>query len=331
MVAVLAVMVAGCGATGGDAGSETTSGFEMMSSTPSTAGAETQEADAFCQTISTAEVDRIVADVYEEEGVPLPDDDGFSLMNDMGFGVADCDWMGSRRAVSLRFFGENAPQNDEADWCPGRTAEDFDSYEVMPEGVEVADIGVHRFWASDWRLHVDLKADNGAWWCFNYVTHSDANQMEERKAEVQALGLGIASQMASHLPGTAEGWVFGTSPSYTEQGDSLSEEGLIYTGNWTDVSDSRLMGTENAVLFCEAIPEEDEVFECTARVEIVNESGTWVGTATGSSDRGLRDFRGTLVGTGDYAGLRLNRRLQGTDLPWTMSGTIEPLDAATMR
>ncbi len=69
------------------------------------------------------------------------------------------------------------------------------------------------------------------------------------------------------------------------------------------------------------------------QVTITNDGGTWEGTATGvstwtTSEPEHRHYiHHTLFGTGEYAGLQFTYVLEGTDYPWTVTGTIEPVDS----
>lgn len=121
--------------------------------------------------------------------------------------------------------------------------------------------------------------------------------------------------------------VSGSTGSVTVSGDSLSDEGEVVTGEWTDVSDDRLKGENKAVIFCEMRPDEEEAADCEGTTEIVNDGGTWEGTFTGTSINNNHDIRGTLTGTGDYEGLQFTYRLEGTEYPWTITGTIEPAES----
>jgi hypothetical protein len=205
LVTVLSLVVAGCSGTGSDTESEATSTSAGIQSTSSTAGVglPTPTEDA-CEVINAAEWERIATEAYAETEIPLPADLDFFVGEEPN---GDCSWVvGNFAALTLAHFDENSPQSDEGDWCPTRIEEEFSPHEMMPEGVQVADIGVHRWFASDWRLHLDIQADNGGWWCFNYI---QMHQSAEQKPEVEALGLGIASDIASLLPDTGTAAVDG--------------------------------------------------------------------------------------------------------------------------
>ncbi len=121
--------------------------------------------------------------------------------------------------------------------------------------------------------------------------------------------------------------VSGNTGGFSESGDSFSEEGLTYTGNWTDVSDERLQGQNEAVTFCKWISEGERSAECEGTFEIMNDGGTWEGAFTGTSLGGVHNIQGTLLGTGGYEGLQFTYQLEGVGFPWTITGTIEPVDS----
>lgn len=65
---------------------------------------------------------------------------------------------------------------------------------------------------------------------------------------------------------------------------------------------------------------------------ITNDRGTWEGSVTGTTSfpKGspvhTHRIEQTLLGAGEYEGLRFVEVLEGTDFPWTITGRIEPID-----
>ncbi len=199
LVIVLTLMLAGCSGAGSDAESETSSTAEGVPSPSPTVGAELPAlTEGACDVISTAEWERIATEAYEEMGIPLPGEVDFFVGEEPN---GECIWLTPNFAsLTVAPFDEDSPQSEEGDWCPTRIDEEFRPHEMMPEGVEVADIGVHGWWEFDWRLHVDIAAGRGAWWCFNYLVIQ--NRPDVQQADAEALGLRIASEIAGLLPDT---------------------------------------------------------------------------------------------------------------------------------
>lgn len=196
LVTVVAAILAGCRGTDGATESRTSSSAGGIQSTSSTAGGERPaSSEVGCDVVSSAEMERIVTGAYEEMGTPLPADVDFFVGEEPN---GYCSWLTPNFAsMTLARFDENSPQSDDGDWCPTRIDDEFSPHEMMPEGVEVADVDVHSWWAADWRLHVDIEAGSGAWWCFNYMVIQD--RQDVHKAEAEALGLKIASEIAALL------------------------------------------------------------------------------------------------------------------------------------
>ncbi len=134
----------------------------------------------------------------------------------------------------------------------------------------------------------------------------------------------LLSAGCSSEPEVAE--VSGSTGTATESGSVFSEEGKTYLADWIDVSDDRVKGETEAIVFCEVISEEEEAAECEGTFMIVNDGGTWEGRYSGTTIQNVHDFQGTLIGTGDYEGLQFTYRLQGTEFPWDITGTIQPVN-----
>ena len=107
----------------------------------------------------------------------------------------------------------------------------------------------------------------------------------------------------------------------------------IYRGAQSGLSDDRVNGEMEHVADMEFIVEGDRTtgYITATRVTIVNEGGTWVGTGDGTTTWTTGDTQHvhsldyTLLGTGDYEGLRFIYYVEGIDYPWQVTGTIEPV------
>lgn len=109
--------------------------------------------------------------------------------------------------------------------------------------------------------------------------------------------------------------------------------GTVYRGTIVGMSDERANGELEHVMDIDMVDEGDRmVGYITAEVTITNDDGTWVGTGEGTTSFTKEDpahrhlIEYTLLGTGDYDGLRYTYTLEGVDYPWDLTGTIEPVD-----
>ena len=101
------------------------------------------------------------------------------------------------------------------------------------------------------------------------------------------------------------------------------------------LSDDRVNGDFEALMDIDIYVEGDRtagLMNMTG-VTITNDGGTWEGTGVGTtswtaSQLGHRHhFHFTLLGTGDYEDLQFRYHVEGIDFPWTVTGTIEPVDS----
>ncbi len=102
------------------------------------------------------------------------------------------------------------------------------------------------------------------------------------------------------------------------------EEGTLVT------SDKRLSGAGDNVVTCDfTATEGTTVGTCWGTATVHNERGAWAGTISGTttwSDTApahVHVMNLEYLGAGDYEGLRFKGVIEGTDYPWTITGTIE--------
>jgi hypothetical protein len=99
------------------------------------------------------------------------------------------------------------------------------------------------------------------------------------------------------------------------------------------LSDDRVNGGFEALMDIDVYVEGDRTtgLITMTRVKIINDGGTWEGTGVGttswttSQPSHRHHIHFTLLGTGDYEGLQFRYHVEGIDLPWTVTGTIEPI------
>lgn len=119
----------------------------------------------------------------------------------------------------------------------------------------------------------------------------------------------------------------GSGETFTKQ------RGTIYRGTFSDFSDDRVNGSNESVINSDLSKVGDTfVGEVWGTATIVNDGGTWEGTWEGTSTfteekpGHFHDLDFTLIGTGDYEGLRFVCHAEGIAYPWSMTGTIEPVE-----
>jgi hypothetical protein len=116
-----------------------------------------------------------------------------------------------------------------------------------------------------------------------------------------------------------------------ESGSVWDSGGLVGTGKMI-LSDERVSGASTHEIHCDRVWEYEDATstDCRTTMTITNAGGAWegvvVGTSSWTTDRPLHvhHMTGTLVGSGDYEGLRFVFRMDGDDYPWTVTGKIEP-------
>jgi hypothetical protein len=116
-----------------------------------------------------------------------------------------------------------------------------------------------------------------------------------------------------------------------ESGSVWDSGGLVGTGKMI-LSDERVSGASTHEIHCDRLWEYEDATstDCRTTMTITNAGGAWegvvVGTSSWTTDRPLHvhHMTGTLVGSGDYEGLRFVFRMDGDDYPWTVAGKIEP-------
>lgn len=100
------------------------------------------------------------------------------------------------------------------------------------------------------------------------------------------------------------------------------------------LSDDRVNGDFEALMDIDVFVEGDRTVAVLTMnsVKITNDGGAWGGTGTGvstwttSNPAHSHYFHYTLLGTGDYEGLQFKYHVEGIDMPWAVTGTIEPVD-----
>ena len=107
-------------------------------------------------------------------------------------------------------------------------------------------------------------------------------------------------------------------------------EGYIATCDDYQMSDERVSGSQHSVVDCQFSEDGGStVGECQVTDVIRNEGGSWNGTCEGtttwstSSPAHLHIFDCTYLGSGDYTDLRYVAHMEGFDLPWSVTGTID--------
>ncbi len=111
--------------------------------------------------------------------------------------------------------------------------------------------------------------------------------------------------------------------------------GTIIRDTGSGLSDDRVNGDLEALMDIDIFVEGYRTTGLISmpRVTITNDGGTWEGTATGVTTWTTTEplhrhyIHFTLLGTGDYEGLRFTYLLEGINYPWTVNGTIEPVDS----
>jgi hypothetical protein len=107
------------------------------------------------------------------------------------------------------------------------------------------------------------------------------------------------------------------------------QSNYVLEGTMTS-SDERLSGAIDNVVACDfSVDGETTLGECWGTVTVQNERGAWAGIISGTttwSDTApahvhVMDF--DYLGAGDYEGLRFKGVIEGTDMPWRITGTIE--------
>ena len=95
-------------------------------------------------------------------------------------------------------------------------------------------------------------------------------------------------------------------------------------------SDERLSGEVDNVVTCDyTVTEGTTVGACWGTATVQNERGAWAGTISGTttwSDTApahVHVMNLDYLGAGGYEGLRFEGMIEGTDFPWTVTGTIE--------
>jgi len=95
-------------------------------------------------------------------------------------------------------------------------------------------------------------------------------------------------------------------------------------------SDERFSGDEHIVVTCDfSVDGETTLGTCWGTATKQNERGAWAGTISGTttwSDTApahVHVMNLDFLGAGDYEGLRFKGVIEGTDYPWTITGTIE--------
>ena len=101
----------------------------------------------------------------------------------------------------------------------------------------------------------------------------------------------------------------------------------------SEASDPRVSGDRTANPQCEMTGDDQRTIGfCTVTNTITNDRGTWEGGCTGTvtwtvtEPETMHDFDCTMIGAGDYLGLRYRYNIQGGDEdagPWSFTGQIE--------
>lgn len=313
-----------------------------------------------CALFSDDDIDDIVHSAYEAEGLGR---DAPSSFERWAMGVEGwCDWSARRAIGAIHLHIRDAVGLDDDDgWCPRIVESSFERHPGLPRDVAVSDVGVHRFWASDWRLHATLKVDGARGFvCFDYLTNGPTED------QVESIGLRVAAAMIdriAHATGDADagGTTTGSAapaavpvritgmwpgPSREDPGEYggdpiegsgeswSTRSGVVYRATIADVSDDRVAGHLEHTMDIELVEDDDRyVGYITAnQVVITNEAGTWEGSGAGTTSWSAGDSRHLhvidyeLVGTGGYEGLRYVYRIEGYEYPWTLTGSIERID-----
>ena len=121
-----------------------------------------------------------------------------------------------------------------------------------------------------------------------------------------------------------------TLPTTGWEGTTLRDSVYLYTN---EVSDERVSGEQETTVNCDFVEDGEAVIgDCWGTSVIENDGGTWDGTFTGTTTWSLSEpdhvhvIDSTLIGTGDYDGLRYVTIAEGSDYTWTTTGRIEPAD-----
>lgn len=153
-------------------------------------------------------------------------------------------------------------------------------------------------------------------------------------ALVLALG-GCTNDSASDSGSASES---GSESGYSEvvqvSGTSTQTRGITWT---TEASDPRVSGDSENDPNCELTEDGDRTIGiCTATSTLTNDGGAWEGGCTGTTTWTLtepdhiHDFDCTMVGTGDYLGLRYRFNIGGGNaMPWESTGQIETFPTST--
>jgi hypothetical protein len=148
---------------------------------------------------------------------------------------------------------------------------------------------------------------------------------------------GMAGEPYEVVYGQYVGEVFDDGPCADQQ----DVEGDIYRHRFAHgedsgvpwVSDERVAGDYEYVADIDFQEDGDAcVGYFTGTETMTNDGGTWEGTVEGTmtwdgpadTANTVYDIDRTMLGSGDYDGLKYSYKLYGTDFPWELTGTISP-------
>lgn len=152
-----------------------------------------------------------------------------------------------------------------------------------------------------------------------------------QQGDRRAFGM-LAAEVIDRLYGVGQDSpINGTTRVPVESGSVWDPGGLTGT-NELMMSDDRVSGATTQEIHCDRVWEYEDAtsVDCRTTMTISNGGGAWEGVVIGTSswtrDNPLHvhHMSGTLVGTGGYEGLRFVMRMDGSDYPWSVAGTIEP-------
>ena len=149
---------------------------------------------------------------------------------------------------------------------------------------------------------------------------------------------GVGGQPYEAIPGQDVGEVFADGPCFPWQ--DIEGTLIRYTFAAGEdsgvpwVSDKRVAGDYEYLASVDFQEEGDIcVGHFSGTENMANNNGSWEGTVEGTMTwegptgyyRVVYDLTGTLLGSGDYDGLKYTYNLTGTDHPWDLTGTISPV------
>lgn len=116
-------------------------------------------------------------------------------------------------------------------------------------------------------------------------------------------------------------------------GTSTQIDGITWTA---EASEPRVSGEGTNDPSCELTEDGDRTIGyCTVTSASTNDEASWKGGCTGTTTwtvtdpDHIHDFDCTMIGTGDYAGLRFREHISGGNaMPWEFTGQIETFPAS---